>query len=570
MPNVSYEHHYGLKEPPFSIVPDPRFLYLSASHREALAHLLYGLGTQGGGIVLLTGPAGTGKTLLCRALLDAIGDEVDLAVIEEAAPEVDVLLMSVCRGFGMEALPQASVQQHLDRLNAFLQVNHSRGRSSVLLIDGAHRLSLDVLEQVRLLTNLETHERKLLQVLLVGRPELQTMVARHDLRQLSQRIVARCRLRPLTAGEIVNYVHQRLATAGGSASLLAPRLAGVLQAFSQGVPRTINLLCDRALVGAALRGKHQLETADLTRAAQELGLSAAPPPMWRQSSSLIAAMAMLTICAAAMVVAGQESFGPASRLDASQVPQRPVDLTSRAASALLGAAQSTTEAPRRLTNAGVMPVDADAFKWPEGLSHRRSAVSAHAGLLQRWDAAPTGSMTCGDQLPSGLRCARMRGGLAELRALDLPVVLHLADDRGRHVDALLSQVKDGALLLEVDAAPRSLPIMSLRDWWQGEYTLAWRAPPGANGPLRSGSRGPAVAWLHKRLAQWRERPVVGLGEAFDAELQREVRAFQIAEGLEPDGIAGVKTFARLSARTNTIIPTLAVDVAPLDRVGVMP
>ena len=132
MPSAPYEHHHGLKEHPFSIAPDPRFLHIGTPHREALAHLLYGLGTQGGGIVLLTGPAGTGKTLLCRSLLEAVGDEVDLAVIEEAPPEVEALLAGVCRAFGVDVTPLASVKRLVDQLNTFLQDNHARGRSSVL------------------------------------------------------------------------------------------------------------------------------------------------------------------------------------------------------------------------------------------------------------------------------------------------------------------------------------------------------------------------------------------------------------------------------------------------------
>jgi general secretion pathway protein A len=555
MPSAPYEHHYGLKEAPFSIVPDPRFFFLAATHREALAHLLYGLGTDGGGIVLLTGAPGTGKTLLCRALLEAVDEDVDVAAIDDPDPAVEALLASVCRAFGLATPPQASVKQLVDRLNVFLQANHALGRRSVLLIDGAHRLGVDVLEQLRLLTNLETHERKLLQVLLVGRHELHAMIGRHDLRQLAQRVIARCRLRPLEGGEVAAYVHHRLVVAGGGTGVMPPALARALHASSRGVPRTINLLCDRALLGASLRGRGRLEAGDLQRAAQELGLPVAVPS-WPQPSHAIAATIMLTVCAAAAMVAGQEGHGPmlapaATAAEAAPPPIEPVHEAGPPSQA------------DRSAQATLAPALED-FAWPEELAHLHSARQAHAGLLQRWGAAPAGAAACTGRLSQGLRCVRTRGGLAELRTLGLPVVLHLADARGRRIDVLLSKLEGDELQVEVAGAPRRLPVSRLLDAWHGEYTLVWRAPPGAE-ELLPGSRGAAVAWLRERLALWHGKPAGGEpGSFFDATLQREVREFQVAEGLEPDGIVGMKTLARLAARTDPAMPSLSLVVAAME------
>lgn len=300
--SVPYTHHFGLKANPFSIVPDPRYLYMSAQHKEALAHLLYGLGTDGG-IVLLTGEAGTGKTTVCRCLLDELPDDVDVACIDDPELTVEALVASACRGFGAGSEAQGSVKRLVDRLNAFLLANHARGRRSVLVVDEAQRLGVDVLEQLRLLTNLETHERKLLQILLIGRPELREMLRRADLRQLSQRIVARFHLRPLALREVSDYVQHRLALVGGHAHIVPARLARRLHALSKGVPRTINLLCDRALLGASTRGEDHVDEAGLTGAAQQLGLAGiGATRTWRPPSLAIAAMVVVALCATAVTM----------------------------------------------------------------------------------------------------------------------------------------------------------------------------------------------------------------------------------------------------------------------------
>jgi len=572
MPSAPYEQHYGLTAHPFSIAPDPRYIFFSMPHKEALAHLLYGLGTDGGGIVLLTGGPGTGKTMLCRGLLEAVDDDVDVAFIDDPEPEVEPLLGSVCRAFGVATPPQASVKQLVDRLNVFLQTNHSRGRRSVLLVDEAQRLGVDVLEQLRLLTNLETHERKLLQVLLVGRPGLQALLERHDLRQLAQRVIARWRLRPLDVGEVANYVHHRLTVAGGTADMVPRRLARLLHASSQGVPRTINLLCDRALLGASLRGQDHLEAIDLQRAAQELDLSSGGASAWHLHLHLpplaIAGAIMLTVGAVAAMVAVHESHGPvAVAAQSAQAEPSPGDPSGEAVMEPRDAIQPTTAAAKSMPEGGaaadLLATSPKDFTWPENLPHSRSAAPAYAGLLQRWGAASTaGASACGGRLPEGLRCMRSRAGLAELRALNLPAVLHLDDGRGRHVDALLSRIEGDELAVEVAGVPRRLSVPGLRDWWHGEYTMVWRAPLGDDEVLTSGSRGPAVAWLRERLARWHgDAAAVAAGPFFDATLLRQVREFQMSEGIEPDGIVGLKTLARLVARTDPAAPTLGTAIA---------
>lgn len=267
---------------------------MSGQHKEALAHLLYGLGTAGG-IVLLTGEPGTGKTSVCRCLLGELPHGIDVACLGDAPATAQEVLADACRQFGVPAGSGASVKQHVDRLNTFLLDNHARGRRSVLVVDEAQRLGVDVLEQLRLLTNLETHELKLLQILLIGGPELRDRLAANNMRQLSQRIVARFHLRPLTAGEVRAYVQHRLAMVGARPEIVPARLTRRICALTSGVPRTINQLCDHALLDVSARGGSAVDGDSLLRAARRLGLRRASDASQQQTWLAFALLACVIV-----------------------------------------------------------------------------------------------------------------------------------------------------------------------------------------------------------------------------------------------------------------------------------
>lgn len=269
-PSALCQRYFGLTEAPFSIAPDPRYLYMSQSHQEALATLLFGLG-GGGGFVLLTGDVGAGKTTICRCLLEQIPDTCDVAYIFNPKLTVVELLSTICDEFGI-AYPAHSISNKLfiDLINAYLLGAHAKGRHAVLIIDEAQNLSPQVLEQVRLLTNLETNERKLLQIILLGQPELAAMVERPELRQLAQRIIARYHLGPLTRAEVKSYVTHRLEVSGARRQLFPPSLLGKVYRLSGGVPRVINTLCERALLGAYVQGRERVDRATLRQAAREV------------------------------------------------------------------------------------------------------------------------------------------------------------------------------------------------------------------------------------------------------------------------------------------------------------
>jgi len=272
-----YLEYFGLREFPFSLAPDPRFLYLSAQHREALAHLLYGVRSEGG-FVQLTGEVGTGKTTVCRCFLEQLPPGTRAAVILNPALSAEDLLASVCDEFEIpRPAGPVSVKDSFDRINRFLLEVHAAGERAVLVIDEAQNLDAAVLEQVRLLTNLETSSRKLLQIILMGQPELRATLARPELRQLAQRITARFHLQALSREETRAYVRHRLEVAGSGEDLFPATVIGRLRRLSRGVPRLINILCDRALLGAFVQGKRQVGRATLAQAVGALDYTLLQP-----------------------------------------------------------------------------------------------------------------------------------------------------------------------------------------------------------------------------------------------------------------------------------------------------
>jgi general secretion pathway protein A len=327
-----YAAYFRLRREPFSIAPDPRCLYMSERHREALAHLLFGV-RSGGGFVLLTGEIGAGKTTVCRCFLEQIPADVNVAYVLNPKQSVQELLESVCQEFRIEApapVPGVGVKPFVDALNRYLLEQHAAGRSNVLIIDEAQNLSLDVLEQLRLLTNLETAERKLLQIMLIGQPELRDMLAQPALEQLEQRVIARYHLRALSQDETVRYVHHRLAVAGAVAQgLFDERALALIHEVSRGVPRRINLLCDRALLGSYAKGKPRIDTEIVERAAAEVFGKPAPSVLRRrgqlarrQMLTLVVAGVLIGLAAAAFA-AWWVSRGPVPGTEAPPSPAAP-------------------------------------------------------------------------------------------------------------------------------------------------------------------------------------------------------------------------------------------------------
>ena len=533
-----YQNHFGLAEAPFSIAPDPRFLYLSHRHQEALAHLLYGVRGDGG-FVLLTGDVGAGKTTVCRCLLDQIPESCDVAYIFNPRLTVEELLATICAEFRIACPPgNASIKVFVDCLNEQLLAAYARGRHAVLIIDEAQNLSAEVLEQMRLLTNLETSQRKLLQIILIGQPELATMLARPELRQLAQRIVARYHLGPLTRAETATYVRHRLDVAGATRQPIPTSLTGRLYRLSGGVPRVINLICDRALLGAFVQGKERVDSTTLAQAAREvLG-----QPTVRHGGRLRALVAGLVLVVGAALV-----------LLPSRLEQR--DSVTPAPPAV---AESPVDAapPEQPGPTAVAPV-ATTSDWPADDPSARSPELAYAALFRAWGLDYPGGDACRQATRLGMRCRIARGGLDELRQLNRPAVLVLRNGRGQEFHATLTGLADDSATLAVGAETRKVSLDALAAQWSGHYTLLWRMPPEASESIRPGERGPAVAWLGRQLAKAQGRAVdAGVEPVFDDALVRHVKQFQLAEGLIPDGAVGPQTLMRLSGYSDNAAPRL--------------
>lgn len=277
-----YEVHFGLTEKPFSLTPNPRFLYLSRTHQEALAHLRYGLGNRIG-FIAVTGEVGTGKTTILRQLFGQLDEtRFRLAMIFNPCLSAMELLRNVNREFGLPARKRSNLAL-VEELNRFLLGENHAGRIPVLVIDEAQNLDADVLEQIRLLSNLETDSDKLIQIVLVGQPELDELLDRPDLRQLAQRIAVRCRLDPLDQQETCGYVSHRLQVAGVFGDLFDVKALAAVFRWSGGVPRLINVLCDRSLLCAYAGGRHRVSLADVRQSTAELDRMEGQPAWQRET-----------------------------------------------------------------------------------------------------------------------------------------------------------------------------------------------------------------------------------------------------------------------------------------------
>lgn len=524
-----YASYFGLSDNPFAITPDPRFLFLSARHTEALAHLLYGV-TESGGFIQLTGEVGTGKTTLVRTLLEKLPDNVDAALIINPRVSVLEFLRSICRELDIDWKPAQTPQDLIDALNARLLKAHEKGRRMVLIVDEAQGLQAEVLEQVRLLTNLETREQKLLQIILVGQPELRELLARTELRQLAQRITGRYHLTPLSGAETRAYVNHRLTVSGAMAPIFTASGVRSLQRISGGIPRLINIICDRALLGAYTHELRQVDSAMVRRAAREvLGERSAGSPSWRPA--LLAGLALLAVAVAASGVfwsAGTSSGGVAPAAQAAAVPPKPPSPT-------LGA-------------------------WLADPGHPSDTDAAFGTLFSLWGASYNAAdNACREAVDAGLRCLYRRGTWNNLRGFDLPAIVTLTGSDGAAHQLVMTHLDDSGVTLRAGSASARFPLSEVEPFWYGEFLILWRPDTHATHPLAPGMSGSSVAWLRSQLATLQHGEDSG-SSSYDAALTAAVKRFQSEQHMQADGIAGEETLVRLSA-------ALAAPGTPLLAVG---
>jgi len=543
-----YISYFGLTEAPFSIAPDPRYLYMSKRHQEALAHLLYGINGEGG-FVLLTGEVGTGKTTICRCLLEQIPESCDVAYIFNPRLTVEELLSSICVEFGIDFPPgNSSIKLFIDLINSYLLDAHAKGKRAVLIIDEAQNLSTEVLEQMRLLTNLETSQRKLLQIILLGQPELLDMLGRHDLRQLAQRIIARYHLGALTRQEVAAYLQHRLDVSGADRTLFAASLINRIHRLTGGVPRIINVLCDRALLGTFVQGKDRVDRSTLMQAAHEVLQK--PATLSRDSAFGLSMLLLVCLGLAAMWYGQVRGDTGRTNTEATLTKSAP---TSMPTTIQAVPARGNEQGDKGML-AKALP---DSLEWPANAPYSNSREIALATLFQAWNIGYSGSEACLQVEKQGLRCQSSRGGLDELRQFNRPAVLLLQDESGREFYATLIRLETGRATISVGNQTREVSLDKLASHWSGFYTLLWRTPPLSYQNIRPGTQGQAVEWLSRLLAQVFKDTAGASGQSmFDTNLARQVKQFQLAQGLIPDGEAGPQTLMRLVAVTDQQAPRL--------------
>ena len=526
-----YLSFFGLNEKPFAITPDPRYLYRSERHAEALAHLLYGI-KDAGGFVQLTGEVGTGKTTVIRSLLAQTPKNAEIALIYNPRMTAPEFLLSICEELGISVPPgsQRSLKDLVDILARHLLRAHGAGNRVVLVVDEAQNLLPEVLEQVRLLTNLETNTQKLLQIILIGQPELRELLSRNELRQLAQRITGRYHLNPLSHDETVAYVRHRLRVAGATSDIFAPSALNAVYRLSQGVPRVINVICDRALLGAYSLDRHRV-TAALVRSAATEVFGRRFTPHWLPWAATGAVAVLLTLATAAVW-----HFQPWN--------VRPRTFAARPAP----------------TDAGAVPVSTAAALHHTSTSGPRlvALLTQHAGetdtdsafgkLFGLWGAKyqANGTDPCTQAASQGLSCVAERGSFGQLHLYNHPAILLLNDGGGASHQVVLTALDDEQARLEL-GGPRQVGIGELSRYWLGDFVMLWRPASSPVKSLSTGMRGAPVRWLRQSLEQLRGVHSDTQSDVFDADLARQVREFQHQHQLAVDGIAGVQTQIALAA-----------------------
>ena len=607
-----YLSFFGLNDKPFAITPDPRYLFLSERHSEALAHLVYGI-NEAGGFIQLTGEVGTGKTTTIRSLLAQIPKNAEVALILNPRVSATEFLLTICEelGIGVPDASVGSVKDLVDILNAYLLRAHAKGQRVVVVVDEAHQLEPEVLEQVRLLTNLETATQKLLQIILIGQPELRELLDRNDLRQLAQRITGRYHLNPLSKDETAAYVRHRLRVAGSTSDIFAPMALLELHRLAGGVPRLINIIADRALLGAYTQDRHRITGKVVRDAAKEVfGKPFAPLWMpWALAGATGAAL-VLGIIALWQVVGGPRGTigtDATPALAASGTTTTATTTADRIANGALASAgtspadtagtrgtgdntatttgiasaiptASTTPTANATPNGGTpgttagassnaaalasapVPLDTLLAQYgnetdPDNAFNKLFALWNSRYLVGRIDA-------CTQATQQGLECYVQRGTFADLRLFNRPAILAVNDARGKSHQVVLAALDDDRAILSLGGAPRTVRLGELSRMWFGDFVLLWRPGVPDVKTLSVGMRGDDVKRLREGLRRLRGlEPELAPNSVYDTELVKLVEDFQRQHRLNVDGIAGIQTLVVLDTALATPGSPL-LDAAP--------
>jgi general secretion pathway protein A len=557
-----YLQFFDLSETPFSITPDPAFIYLSVAHRDALAHLLYGVGQGGaGGFVQLTGEVGTGKTTLCRCLMEQVPENTQLALILNPLVTPQELLATVCEELGLETSEiEHSNKAMVDLLNEYLLTQHAQGRRVVVVIDEAQNLSPEALEQVRLLTNLETNKDKLLQMVLLGQPELRQLLQRQNLRQLSQRITARYHLSPLGQDESFAYVRHRMKVAGARRIPFGQAALRALYQRSAGIPRLINIIADRALAGAYAKESHTVSAKLVHAAANEVQPSEtrvrANRWPWAVATAAVTILAAITLDMTGVIPFGTEDL-PREKKTELISNESPLELQDETSITLETVAESPkidagfSESVGGVSTPGIsqqdpreLPASLDK-SWLD--SQHETAWRALASLWQDKGRAGDIRLACEGSVATGYACLRERGSWARVQQLGLPVLLVLRGEDPRYL--LLRGMTRLGLLVGDDHEPMEVSRAAVENRWLGEFIVSWPQAPDWPDQIQRGESSMAVDIVIE-MASFADPAWLG-AKVFDENFESWLMKFQQRNGLKADGIVGPNTLLYLMAPTIT-------------------
>jgi general secretion pathway protein A len=599
-----YTSYFRLNEPPFSLTPDPRYLYMSERHREGLAHLLYGA-QQSGGFIQLTGEIGCGKTTLCRCLVNQLTPETDIALILNPRLTAIELLATFCDELHIPyPAGTDSIKVLIDALNRYLLGSHAQGRRTVLIIDEAQNLHPEVLEQIRLLTNLETEQKKLLQIILIGQPELLIILKQSNLRQLAQRITARYHLLPLSRQETYAYIQHRLRIAGRIDPVFSKQAMRSVYRITGGVPRLINTLCDRALLGAYTLDRQGINASIVRKAGREITKTVSLQRHRRMVyATVVIAFLVIFGIVALLFNAGhlpdflKKASGttgyPSSpeniivesetgrirpdndvtsdrKLPESSASGNPVQQNNPVAGIEDRGNDSIPAAPmiERAPDTSETGTDIIARSSPQlfeeiirNLSQSNSLATSFNSLYARWGIdirLKPSELGCTAGRIHGFECLFMTGDWLKLRRLNIPAILEIRPSNDRKLYVTLVELDDNIATLAIDNLEYSFPLQEIHRIWDGAFIAIW-PPPFDKLMIPPGTNGEEVIWVRRALDVFEGSPLSSNPSGlYDENLTQRIRAFQKSQRLVPDGRIGPETLVRLTiAMSGNGVPSLS-------------
>lgn len=547
-----YQNHFGLKEQAFSIAVNPRYLFMSQQHKEALAHLLYGI--QEGGFVMLTGEVGTGKTTIIRCLLEQLPEKTEIAIILNPMANILELLCTVCDEFNIDYSQQEiSIKNVTDKLHEYLLDNHRQGKTTVLLIDEAQLLSAEVLEQVRLLTNLETAEKKLLQIVLVGQPELNDLLAQPRLRQLSQRITARYHLTPLSLEETHDYIAHRLSIAGMSQDRnpFSPRIIKQIHRITGGVPRMINILCERALIGTYGHNKSQVDTHvfKLARKEVEGNIKSNAAASGQHPLAIFSMISASIIIGIGLIFLLLQKFPDSEAVATASPPLIEATPTPQPSATMALSAAAIAEPSDQLASSADQETSDTKHAAKNSAYDIENNIKAQEVLFRhlKFEINPE-THPCWQINTVGHQCSSTRFSTwDELKQLNTPAVLTLITSNKFRSHVVLIGLNDkNALLLDKNSRRVTVALEELGPMWTGDVFYTWKKPKDFSEPLTLGKSSPVVSEIAAQFALIDSQPKPLTNKKFTPALQERLKLFQREHKLEADGIIGERTLMKLN------------------------